>query len=94
MTAAEQLTIDGGSVPHPPPKPRFTPAQREILRIVRATGMIRSVDAGYVMHAHRDPPALELRRRYRSEDDRAALHRLAARGLVHRVSPGRWEPGP
>lgn len=70
---AQQLMIDGGEVPHPPPRAtsasaRLSDGQRDILRLLRAQGEITSTAAGELIHAHRSG----LQRR--EHDRRAARH--------------------
>jgi hypothetical protein len=71
---AEQLTITGGSVSHPPPRARhLTERQRELLRMLRVWGEV-STRAARLYYA----------------DPSGALGRLEALGLVERVGRGRW----
>lgn len=73
----------------------LTPAQHEIMRLIRQYGAITSTQAGTIVHAHRDPPCRGCQRRetacpYRSSDGSDALKRLMGRGLVRRARPGTW----
>jgi hypothetical protein len=74
----------------------LTEAQREILRTARANrGVIRSVQAGVILHAHREQPCPRADARgcceYAAGDGGDALTRLASRGLARRVGRGIWE---
>jgi hypothetical protein len=103
---AEQLTIDGRVVPHPaaPGPAPLSSAQKAILRQLGEQGYIRSVEAGLIVHECRSQylhavdigpdvadAYLRVCRQYASSDGNDALKRLANRGLVRRVAPGRWE---
>ena len=105
-----QLGLDGGETPHEQvvkvsrPKPALNGAQRAILRVIEAEGTIRPVEAGVIVHAHRDQPcrlagAAGADRykgggvaccAYASSDGVEALKRLAKRGLVERQGKGRY----
>ena len=98
---ALQLTIDGREVEHPPPRgpSTRTPAQRELVRLLRL-GSLRTVEAGLVVHAHREdgcarkPHHGPLARSccvYCSSDGLAAMRRLERRGLAKRVRKGIWQ---
>lgn len=86
--------------------PGLNTTQRQILAKLDEQGHIRSVEAGVIVHAARSidgcPGSMgqgwsgfkgtgKACCPYASEDGRAALKRLAKRGIVKRVSPGRWE---
>jgi hypothetical protein len=103
--AAAQLTTDGREVEHPLPSrqrsPRLTAAQRAILVELALKGELRSCEAGAIIHQCRPQAAraaargflaeyLAGQRRYAASDGLEALKRLAERGFVRRVSPGRW----
>lgn len=96
MASGLQLTIDGreelaehaASSQGP-----FTAAQIEILRLLADRQTIRSIDAGRIVHAHREPPCARCERGccgFTSVDGSAALKRLQERGLVRRVAAGLW----
>jgi len=64
-------------------------AQRDIMRTLAFQGgVIRPVEAGAVLHAHRDDAPIKPE--HFSSDGAAALKRLEARGLVAKQSRGRW----
>lgn len=94
-----QLTLDGGEVPYPIPRSRpLSPAQREILKWVRAKGSIRSSEAGVAVHAVHDgyycgrlsPPSALGCCEFASSAGSAACKRLSARGLLRRERFGLW----
>ena len=91
-----QLTLDGEQVPlEQLPRGRFTPAQREILRLVVEQREISPKEAGLIVHAYRDPPCARCtqgRCGFASSDGSDALKRLAKRGLVCRGAAGIWRP--
>lgn len=75
----------------------FTPAQREILKLIATYGTVTSMAAGKIVHAHREPrckrcadSGLVNTCPYASSDGGDALKRLKERGVVRRVAPGRW----
>lgn len=82
-----QLTLDGREVDRPARPRPLTDRQREVLRYVRAHGIVRPLDVGRMVHAGRSqapsPP-------YYSSDGYDALRRLERRGLVTRQARGRW----
>jgi hypothetical protein len=100
MTAQlTQLTIDGGEVPYPPPRPRpLTASQREIIRWTKAHGEIRSSEAGSAVHAWRTrgtcgrPLAIECLGccEHAASDGYGACKRLERRGLLRHAGRGRW----
>lgn len=63
----------------------------EVMRHIRRNGFIRPIEAGLIMYAA--VGAHESRYRYASADGSEILRRMAKRGLVHKVSRGRWEAG-
>lgn len=72
--APVQLTIDGGAVPYPLPKPRhMTERQRQVWLWGKTRGTLTTAD---------------VRRFY--VDPFGALRRLEAFGAVERVGRGRW----
>lgn len=105
---ASQLRLDGSEVEHPPPETvlrahPLTPVQDAILAAIVRDGMIRSAEAGAIVHRHRGycghrrgsmgSPNLADRASccpVASSDGNEALKRLMARGLVERVRPGVW----
>jgi len=95
-----QLTLDGREEQGGPPLPRrrtppLSPAQLDVMRQIRKIGWIRPVEAGLILYAHVESSeaAVDRRARYASADGSEMLRRMAKRGLVHRVSRGRWEAG-
>jgi hypothetical protein len=96
-SAVAQLTLAGTEVPlnaaasHS--RTPFTPAQREILRMLREHQAITSSEAGRIVHSHRTPPCRRCELgscAFTSTDGADALKRLRARGLVRRVARGLW----
>jgi transposase len=100
MGAEMQLTLDGREVDHPVRIGNpLSERQREILRFVRARGVVRTYEVGTMMHAGREGacrhPFPEGRWHlgccpYAPSDGCDAMNRLLARGLVERVGRGRW----
>lgn len=88
MDGREEEVRTGGGTSAP-----FTPAQREILRLVQVYGTVTSTAAGRIIHAHRDGGCLrcrESRCKFAASDGGDALKRLMARGVVRRCRPGVW----
>jgi transposase len=97
-----QLTLDGREVDHPLRVGQpLSDRQREILRFVRARGVVRSYEVGAMMHAGRDGVCKSRATfpegrwhlgccRHAPSDGCDAMNRLLARGLVERVGRGRW----
>lgn len=91
-----QMTLDGSVpevasvTPHAP----FTPAQRDIMRLIADFGSVTSTQAGVIQHMHRSPPCRYCSPRqhcqYASSDGLDAMKRLMRRGLVERVRDGLW----
>lgn len=94
MSEPMQLTIDGREVPMSGLRPApLTVAQREILRAMRTTGTIRPLNAGRIMHAHREHGCWYCSTgvcKHASSDGWSALRRLERRGLVKHPDRGRW----
>lgn len=98
-TGMAQLTIYGAHVPVGLPALQlYTDAEREVWRIARAAGAIRSTEAGRVVHAHRRNgcsganPSARACCEYAAEDGRALCMRLVKRGLMRRAAPGDFRP--
>lgn len=102
---ARQLVLSGGEVAHPPPAGRRSPlnaTQVRILRVLRRDGVLRSVEAGVLVHQARGHCAFNTRPNdwpmkgtaccpYAANDGRAAMVRLMERGLVIRGdTQGTW----
>lgn len=97
-----QLTIDGREVTACIAAGRriLTGPQREILRWVAAHDEISPLQAGAIVHAHREPPCRNIAGGARgrgvaccpwtSSDGSEALKRLVARGLLERRGRGRY----
>lgn len=89
-----QLDFDGNEIEVMAAPAPFTPAQREILRLVRTYGTVTSTAAGKILHAHRDLRCLKCAGnqicQYAASDGGDALKRLMERGLVRRVRTGVW----
>lgn len=96
---AEQLNIEGGVEPYDEVAKRaaayrdLSPAQKEILRVIRDDGEIRAVEAGVIIHTHRTQAGTGRCGRHRTalaccqyaaSDGLEALKRMAKRGLVRR----------
>jgi hypothetical protein len=85
-----QMTTDGrevtiaASMQHR----RLSPAQRDVMRMIRHMGTLRSVEAGKILLAHRIPPRGE---QYAGSDGSRLMKRLERRGLVKKVKRGLWE---
>ena len=92
----DQLSIDGTEVPvvDIPRGPRLSPAQAEVMKVLRRNGSIRPVEAGLILYSVVDYDEGDRRAQYASSDGSELLRRLARRGLVHRESRGRWVLGP
>jgi hypothetical protein len=92
---APQLTIDGREEEREIVRSHragFTPAQREILRLL-AERDITSSEAGRIVHVHRSPPCFRCQHgscAYLAIDGNDALKRLKARGLARRLFAGVW----
>src|SRR4051812_19009097 len=85
-----QLGLDGSETTHPLRFARpLTERQRELVAYMRAHGVVRSREIGVLMHAGRSSIATKLQ--HASSDGCDALRRLERRGLVERVSRGRWQ---
>lgn len=106
MTYA-QLTVDGGEIEHPPEIPRARPerplndVQQAVMRLFATQEIVRSVEAGTIVHRTRDhcgfhgPFQEPLEDRlsccgFAGKDGLAVLNRLLKRGLVRRVENGKW----
>jgi hypothetical protein len=75
--SAEQLTLDGGAVPYPLPKPRHvTDRQRDLLRFVASVYGHEPFPTGMAGTFFGDPSG--------------ALRRLEALGRVRHIRRGRW----
>jgi len=110
VTGHRQLRIDGREVDHDrvvAQQAPLTAAQGAIIGHIRDHGSIRSVEAGVIVHLHRDRPCTlaggsraDAYRgtgiaccAYAGTDGLEAMKRLAERGLVERAGiAGRWEP--
>jgi hypothetical protein len=108
VTAA-QLLIDGGETAHPPFRGRRRPLNKtheRIMRVIRRDGVIRSVEAGLIVHQERGTCAFGTHPNqwpmqgmaccpYASSDGRAMMVRLMDRGLVIRgPQQGTWIENP
>jgi len=95
-----QLTIDGREELIEPTAPRHMPltaAQYEILSLLAEHEVIRSIEAGRIVHAHRTPPCERCRHGrcgFTGTDGSEALRRLQARGLVRKLAAGLWTATP
>lgn len=94
-----QLTIYGSEVPvGVAGASLYSEAEREVWRIARAAGAIRSTEAGRIVHAHRENgckgvgSSVRACCRYAAEDGRQLCLRLVKRGLMRRVAPGDFRP--
>ena len=85
-----QLGLDGSETTHPVRHPRpLTERQRELVAFIRLQGVVSPREVGVIMHAGRTSIAGKLR--FASSDGYDALHRLERRGLVERITRGRWQ---
>lgn len=99
MTELMQITLEGELEPAGRASLRrrgLTTAQLRILRAIDAAGdMITTIAAGRIIHEMREKPCercadREDRCAFVAIDGREALERLAARGVVRKVSGGLW----
>jgi hypothetical protein len=95
-----QLGLDGVETPYPPRTPRrLSDRQRELVAYIGERELVTPTEVGVLMHQGRERRCvvlLDFRRgrvgccRFASSDGCDALRRLAKRGLVERVSRGKW----
>ena len=101
-----QLTLDGGEVPHPPPRWHArTEAQRDVLDLATRPEGVKAWEAGRILHEQRDSGCCWIGAKadrckatkrmkaccpYGASDGADAIKRLAARGLLQRGPDRAW----